>query len=77
MGKADARRNITGAKFTRYDSEIAVWTYGDVQKRDEAIKNKLNYLEIYPNINLDDIPDIINTNYNENTKGKHIIIGTK
>ena len=77
MGKADARRNITGTKFTRYDSEIAVWTYGDVQKRDEAIKNKLNYLEIYPNINLDDIPDIINTNYNENTKGKHIIIGTK
>ena len=75
--KADARRNITGAKFTRYDSEIAVWTYGDVQKRDEAIKNKLNYLEIYPNINLDDIPDIINANYNENTKGKHIIIGTK
>ena len=77
MTKADARRNITGAEFTRYDSEIAVWTYGDVQKRDEAIKNKLNYLEIYPDIDLDDIPDIINANYNENIKGKHLIIGTK
>lgn len=75
--KADARRNITGAEFTRYDSEIAVWTYGDVQKRDEAIKNKLNYLEIYPDIDLNDIPKIIINNYNKLTKGKHLIVGSK
>ena len=30
-----------------------------------------------PNVNLDDIPDIINDNYNKNITGKHIIIGTK
>lgn len=75
INKSELRRNSTGKTFTRYDSEIEVWTNGDVQKREEAIKNKLNYLEIYPNVDLNDIPKIIINNYDKSTEGKHLIIG--
>ena len=60
-----------------YKNALIVWTVKDPEKRKLAETNNLNYLEIYPNVNLDDIADIINDNYNENIKGKHIIIGTK
>lgn len=60
-----------------YKNAFIVWTKRDVQKRNTAIENNLNYLEIYPYIDLNDIPDIIKDNYNENTIGKHLIVGTK
>lgn len=60
-----------------YKTALNVWTKKDVQKRNEAIENNLNYLEIYPYIDLNDIPDIIKDNYSENTIGNHLIVGTK
>lgn len=60
-----------------YKNAFIVWTKRDVQKRNEAIENNLNYLEIYPYIDLNDILNIIKDNYTENTVGKHLIVGTK
>lgn len=60
-----------------YKNAITVWIVRDVQKRNDAIKNNLNYLEIYPHADLITIPDIIKDNYTKNITGKHLIIGTK
>ena len=60
-----------------YKNAFIVWTKADVRKRNDAIENNLNYLEIYPYIDLNDIPDIIKDNYSENTIGNHLIVGTK
>ena len=60
-----------------YKTALNVWTKKDVQKRNEAIENNLNYLEIYPYIDLNEIPNIINNNYDKETAGKHLIVGTK
>lgn len=62
---------------TFYKTALSVWTIRDVRKRNEAIENNLNYLEIYPHIDLNEIPNIIDNNYNESTIGKYIIVGTK
>lgn len=75
LDKSELRRNATGKEVSRYDSVIAVWTYGDVIKREEALANRLNYLEIYPNIDLEEIPEVILNNYNRTTKGKHLVVG--
>lgn len=75
LDKSELRRNATGKEVSRYDSVIAVWTYGDVIKREEALANGLNYLEIYPNIDLEEIPEVILNNYDSTTKGKHLVVG--
>ena len=53
--------------------------YGQMEMSTIEERNKvlqiLNYLEIYPNVDLNDIPKIIINNYDKSTEGKHLIIG--
>ena len=65
----------TGKSITRYDNLIKTWTISDVNKRNTAKVNKLNYLEIYPVFNIDNIIDFINTHYDEYTTDLQIILG--
>ena len=60
-----------------YKNALYVWTKADVRKRNDAIENNLNYFEIYPYIDLNEIPNIINNNYDKETVGKHLMVGTK
>lgn len=60
-----------------YKNALVVWTVADPKKRNTAIENKLNYLEIYPTIKLSDVIDVINSNYNNETTNKQLVIGTK
>lgn len=73
--KSETRKLFNGGKKTRYDSLINTWTIRDIEKRDIAVKNNINYLEIFPKYNFNDLPQFIKNNYNID---KHIqlIIGT-
>ena len=62
-------------KITRYDNLISTWTVRDVEKRNTAKKNNLNYLEIYPLYPFDKIVEFIHENYNSGTEGLQLIIG--
>ena len=46
-------------RITRYDNLISTWVVRDVEKRNTAKKNNLNYLEIYPLYPLDKIVEFI------------------
>jgi len=59
-----------------YLNALKTWTVRDPRKRETAKTNKLNYLEIFPYVDLNTIPDFIETNFNENTRGMQIVIGT-
>ena len=50
--KSKKRKQITGKQKTRYDSLIETWTIRDVNKRETAKKNNLNYLEFFTIIEL-------------------------
>ena len=58
-----------------YMNALRVWTISDVHKRTIAMNNRLNYLEIYPNISLNSIPYFIRDNYTTETTDKQIVIG--
>lgn len=65
----------SGNRITRYDNLISTWAIRDVEKRNTAKKNNLNYLEIYPLYPLDEIVKFIHENYSSDTKGLQLIIG--
>ena len=65
----------SGDRITRYDNLISTWAIRDVEKRNTAKKNNLNYLEIYPLYPLDEIVEFIHENYNSDTEGIQLIIG--
>lgn len=68
-------KKLTGKSITAYDNLIKTWTVRDVLKRNTAVQNKLNYLEIYPFYPLDAVPDFIKEQYKENIVNKQIVIG--
>lgn len=41
------RKQLTGKNFSRYDAIIDGWTKADVEKRNKALKNNLNFLEVF------------------------------
>ena len=71
--KAFIEEKSQTSKF--YMNALHVWTISDVHKRNIAMNNCLNYLEIYPNISLDSIPYFIRDNYTTETTDKQIVIG--
>ena len=71
--KAFIEEKSQTSKF--YMNALHVWTISDVHKRNTAMNNCLNYLEIYPNISLDSIPYFIRDNYTTETTDKQIVIG--
>ena len=61
--------------ITRYDNLISTWVVRDVEKRNTAKKNNLNYLEIYPLYPFNKIVEFIHENYGSDTEGLQLIIG--
>lgn len=55
--KSQNIKNKTGKNVTRYDNRIKIWTITDVNKRNIAQKNKLNYIEFW---NLNEFDNWIN-----------------
>lgn len=60
-----------------YKSAINTYTVKDPEKIHDAIINGLNYLCIYRNVDIDEIPVLIENEFTEGTKNKQLIIGTK
>lgn len=55
----ELKKKSINSKFN--ERIINGWTISDVKKRNKAIENKLNYLEIYKNIfNVEEIINLIN-----------------
>ena len=59
--KSEESKRKEEGKKSQYDNIIYVWSELDVRKRELALKNKLNYLEIYSFHDKDDIINQINT----------------
>ena len=64
-------------KSNYYNNAIYNWSIRDVEKRNEAKFNKLNYLEIFQNISFENIVSFIKEKYSETTENKQLIIGEK
>lgn len=45
----------SGRKFTKFDSFINTWMVSDPKKRITAKENNLNFIELWPNMDIDDI----------------------
>lgn len=57
--------NIKGIKTNKsnYYATLKTWTISDVNKRNEAKRNGLNYLEIYPKFDINDVLKFIEKYY--------------
>ena len=69
--------NIKGIKTNKsnYYATLKTWTISDVNKRNEAKRNGLNYLEIYPKFDINDVLKFIEKYYPVGTTNKQIIVG--
>ena len=58
-----------------YNIAIKTWTIYDVKKSELAKQNQLNYLEVFPGFDLEQLSDFIINNF-DNISNKQIVIGT-
>lgn len=63
-------------KSSIYESAVIAWTQKDPLKRQTAKNNNLNYLEIFPDFPLEEVPNFIKENFNIDNP-KQIIVGEK
>lgn len=60
----ECKEKYNSNKHPKYKNIIKVWTITDPQKRNTAIKNNLNYIEIFNCENIDNISNYLTNEYN-------------